>query len=342
MRTLIATVCFLSAISLVNVDLAEAKPRAAKVRKAKAKAKAKARAKRRQRPKKKLVATKQTRVGIEKLMGKYKFGMSSAQVVSQLESDIRAREEPILKSIKDPLEQDKRRREMFANIRKVKKNHIYFRGKRSPWDVSLVDKEFAHKNNEAMLVSWEKMERRFFFFHHDKLWKIFIAFNAEMFQDKTFEDFAGAMEARFGSAERKFSVTLTGDQKMDHLAWPQSGTTKLLAYDYTGFYGNFCLSLVNIPTWENVKSGREMNSPKRKYSDPLVESVTKDDGALRDDNEDIVDRITGKGTTAPSVGDSEGTSPSSPGTSRPDYDEPSKPKRRKKVDSKNPLDGLDI
>jgi hypothetical protein len=333
MRTLVTALCLFTATAFVATELPTGQVEARKRSKKK-------RRKRKVKRKKALKATKQTFTGLNKLMGKYKWGMSNAKVLRMIRDQIRAEEEPILKKIKDPLEQDKRRREMFAKLKKVKKNYVTFGGKRTPWDVSLVDKEFAHRNNESMAVVWKKKERRFFFFHHGQLWKLFIAFNAEMFEDKTFEDFAKVMEARFGPAERKFTVTLKGDQKMDHLAWPQAGRTKLLAYDLTAFYGNFCLSLVDMQTWANVKHGRELNSPKRKYSDPLVKAVTTPGGEGRDENEDIVDQITGKGTRAPAVGGSSGgTSPSSPSPSRPGYS-PARPK--KKLDPKNPLKGLDI
>jgi hypothetical protein len=330
MRTLVTALCLFTATAFVSTELPTGQVEARKKRKKRSKKKKKKR-------KTKLKATKATFTGITKLMGKFKWGMSNTKVLQMIRAQIRAEEEPILKKIKDPLEQDKRRREMFAKLRKVKKNYVEFLGKRTPWDVSLVDKEFAHKNNESMAVVWKKKERRFYFFHHGQLWKVFIAFNAEMFEDKTFEDFAQVMEKRFGSAERKFTVTLKGEQKMDHLAWPKAGRTKMLAYDLTAFYGNFCLSLVDMNTWSNVKHGRELNSPKRKYSDPLVKAVTTPGGSGGDANEDIVDRITGKGTTAPSVGGSSGGTPSSP---RPGYSPPRRPK--KKLDPKNPLKGLDI
>lgn len=322
MRTLITALCLFTAMAFVVTELPSGQVEARKRRKKRKRAV-------------KIRASKQTYTGIHKLMGGFKWGDSSAKVLKEIKKRIRAEEEPVLRKIKDPLEQDKARREMFARLRKVDKNHVQFTGKRTPWDVSLVDKEFAHKNNESMIVVWKKRERRFFFFHHDQLWKVFIAFNAEMFQDKTFEDFAGVMEGRFGRAQRKFSVTLKGDQKMDHLAWPKAGRTKLLAYDYTAFYGNFCLSLVDMNTWANVKSGRKMNSPKRKYSDPLVKAVTTPGGQGSDENENIVDQITGKGNPAPNVGSSEGSrSGSGPGYTPP--------KRRKKVNAKDPLKGLDI
>lgn len=281
MRTLVTTLCLFTATAFLTTALPAGSADARKRRKKRGRIK----------------ASKRTFTGINKLMGGFKWGDPSKKVITALKKQVRSEEEPALKKIKDPLEQDRQRRAMFAKLKKVDKNHVKFTGKRTPWDVSLVDKEFAHKNNESMVVMWKKRERRFYFFHNDRLWKMFIAFNADMFQDKTFEDFAGVMEGRFGRAQRKFSVTLKGDQKMDHLAWARAGRTQLLAYDYTAFYGNFCLSLVDMTTWRDVKSGRKANSPAGKYSDPLVKAVTTPGGVGRDENEDVVDRITGKGNS---------------------------------------------
>ena len=146
---------------------------------------------------------------------------------------------------------------------------------------------------------------------------------------------------QFGKAERKFTVTISGESKMDHLAWPKAGDTMMLAYDYTGFYGNFCLSLIDVNEFGNVKTGRKLNSPKRNYSDPLVEAVTKG-GSGKDANEDIVDQITGKGTRAPSIGGSGSSSSSGSSGSSGGSDSYTPPKRKKKINPKNPLDGLDI
>jgi hypothetical protein len=131
---------------------------------------------------------------------------------------------------------------------------------------------------------------------------------------------------------------------MDHMAWPPSGTTMMLAYDLTGFYGNFCLILINRTTFANVKQAREVNSPKRDYRDPLVEAVTSGGDSDRDSEEDIVDRITGKGVTPPSIGGSppsyQGGSDTTSGSSS--YPDTPRKRKKKKVDPKNPLEGLDI
>jgi hypothetical protein len=304
-------------------------------------------AKRKAKPKKKAaaaaalpaVATKETTVAIEKLMGVYKWGMSVQKVIGLLEKDVRDEMEPVIKKTVDPLAQDKIRKEMFERLKNVRKNHLKFEGKQTPWDVSLVDKEFAHKNNESMAVVWGKKDRRFYFFHNEKLWKIYIAFNAEMFDGKTFEDFAGTMETRFGKAERKFTTSLKGEAKFSHMQWPPSATTTLRAIDNTGFYGNFCLALSDKNEVGNVRAGRKVNSPKRDYSDPLVDAVTKDDGKGGDDNEDVVDRITGKSAKSPASDTGGDTSHKSkkPGSTPPPTETP----KKKKV-GKNPLDGLDI
>jgi hypothetical protein len=294
-----------------------------------------------------LKATEQTKLGIEKLMGVFKWGMPPQKVFAVLEKDIHAEFEPQVKATQDPMIQDRIRKEKNEKIKELKNNYVKFHGKQTSWDISMVDKEFAHKNNESMAVVWTKKDRRFFFFHNEKLYKLYIAFNADLYQDKTFEDFAQVMEARFGKAERKFTTTIKGDQVMDHLAWPPSGNTLLRAIDNTKLYSNFCLVLAEKSEVENVNSGRKMNSPKKEYSDPLVDQVVKGGGSGGDSEEDIVDRITGKGSRAPSVSDTgTGASPPPsarrPGSGRPEAAPAAKPKKGKKVDPKNPLDGLDI
>jgi hypothetical protein len=328
MRSVVAVLCAVAALSLCSQGT-EAKP------------KKKARAAKKAAP---AVATKETTVAIERLMGVFKWGMSPEKVLGVLEEEIRREMEPVIKKTADPMKQDRVRREMMDKVKALKQTYVKFEGKPTPWDVSLVDKEFAHKNNETMVVVWGKDDRRFYFFHNDRLWKIYIAFNTEKYDGKTFEDFSQAMEVKFGRAERKLTATLSGQMKLSHLAWPPTGTTLLRAIDNTGFYGNFCLALTDKSELSNVRHGRKINSPKKEYSDPLVEAVTKDSAGKADENEDIVDRITGRETKGPAVSDTAASSPSeaprrSPGRA-PEAAPPAK--RQKKINAKNPLDGLDL
>ena len=84
------------------------------------------------------------------------------------------------------------------------------------------------------MTLWEKDQRRFLFFWHDKLYKQFIAFNAEhpVFAGKSFDDFAKLIQNRYGPAEMKFTqMRPSDDMKLDHLEWPASGDYQLYAID---------------------------------------------------------------------------------------------------------------
>lgn len=295
------------------------------------------------------VASQKTTVAVERLLTPFKWGMTPQQVIKVLQNDMRkGYAKPLKAASNDPIAYDRVRRDMMGALKKVEQSHVKFEGRRVPWDVSMVEREYAHKNNEAMIVRWTSDDRRFYFFHNERLWKIFIAFNAEMFEGKTFNDFAEVMETRFGRAEQKFAATIKGDAKMAYLAWPPSKTTILRALDNTKIYGNFCLILMDKLELPRVMEGRRMNSPGKKSGDPLVDAVLKDQGTVGgQENDDIVDQITGRGSQVPVATDgsedsaSSGSSGSSSSSSSTESSPPPK-RKRKKLDANNPLDGIDL
>ena len=102
---------------------------------------------RKRRRKKAKKAAVKTKVGLIKLMGKFKWGMKPGKILKDLEVKIAKTYKKKIENEKDPLRQDRLRKEMLTAIRKLKKNHVRFTGKQSPWDLSLIDKEYSHKNN---------------------------------------------------------------------------------------------------------------------------------------------------------------------------------------------------
>ncbi|MCB9557654.1 MAG: hypothetical protein H6707_16210 [Deltaproteobacteria bacterium] len=296
-------------------------------------------------------APQKTSAGIDRLLGKYKWGMTPEQVIGVVAKQIEAKyKKPLKDASKDELKYDTLRREMMEKIAEFKKTRVRFDGQKLGWDVSLIDKQFAHKNNESMLVRWRQHDRRFFFFHHNRLYKLFIAFNADRFAGKNFDDFAQAMQGRFGPAEKKTRTTITGRKEMAFLQWPPAGPTQLRAIDLTGLYGNFCLVLFERATHARVAEGRELNSPRHKRGDGLIDAVTAKgtDSSARTGNEDIVDQITGRGVKRPGGGDpipaapAPSTTAGSTGSSQRNEGQPSAPRKRQKIDPKDPLKGLDL
>jgi hypothetical protein len=228
------------------------------------------------------------------LAGKFKWGMTPDDIQKVIGETIKAKYQDQITKETDVYQQDTLRKQRDDEIAKVKDSYIKFDGQKSGWDVSIIDKEFAHRNGEAMLVFWEKDQRRFLFFHNDHLYKQFIAFNAEhpAFQNKTFDDFAKLIEKRFGPAEMKFANLRTKDeQTLDHLEWAPSDDNELWAIDQSQFYGNFCLVLKQRSVAQQLAKAH--SAGKGGTSNALIESVTTRDKIEGDPNDNIVDQITG-------------------------------------------------
>jgi len=248
-------------------------------------------------------ASAQTKQAISDLMGRYKWGMTRDQVATVIEENVRAEYEEKMKETPDAWEQQKLRDEMMARIKEFQESYYEFDGRKGGWDVSIIDTEFAHKNGETMLVVWERDQRRFFFFHRGKLYKMFVALNAEKFKGKTFDDFAQLIQDRYGTAETRYTPNRFGTPVFDRLIWPPAGSTELQAVDRSGFYGNFCLNLLDLDEWGRVTQGREVNSPKAAGGDPEVEeALNESDIDTKDAHEDVVDLITKRRTEGPKVG----------------------------------------
>jgi hypothetical protein len=227
------------------------------------------------------------------LAGKFKWGMSPDDINKIIGEQISAKYQEMIAKESDVYQQDMLRKERQEEMEKAKASYVKFDGQKSGWDVSIIDKEFAHKVGESMMIFWEKDQRRFLFFYNEKLYKQFIAFNSEhpAFQNKTFDDFAKLIEKRFGPAEMKFANLRTKDeQTLDHLEWAPSGDDELWAIDQSQFYGNFCLVLRQRSVAAQLEKAHA--SKNAHAGNALIDSVTTRDKIEGDPNSNIVDEIT--------------------------------------------------
>ncbi len=237
---------------------------------------------------------------IGELAGKFKWGTSPEEVIKVISDGIHAKYVELAKKEPDVYKQDQLRKDEGDEIQKVKDSYIKFDGVAAgnkEWSTSLVQAEFAPRNDESMVTMWERDQRRFLFFWHDRLYKQYIAFNNEhpVFAGKTFDDFAKIIQNRYGQAEMKFAQKRTSDDMtLHHLEWPAAGEFQLYAIDQSDFYGNFCLVLFNPGVAKQVESARTEHNTKPHAGSALIDAVTQPEKNSNDSNENIVDQITGK------------------------------------------------
>ena len=240
---------------------------------------------------------------VGELAGKFKWGMTPEEAQKVISDGIHAKYAEMIKKELDVYKQDQLRKDETDEVQKVKDSYVKFDGitpGTKEWGTSIVQSEFAPRNDESMMTLWEKDQRRFLFFWHDKLYKQYIAFNAEhpVFAGKSFDDFAKLIQNRYGPAEMKFTQMKTkSDMKLDHLEWPASGDYQLYAIDQSEFYGNFCLVLFQPSVAKQVDAARTEHNTKPAHGNALIDAVTQQPKVGNDANENIVDQITGKTPT---------------------------------------------
>ncbi len=230
--------------------------------------------------KKKRNTKSSTATAIKALQGPYKFGSNQKTIFAQLKKLMTKRYLKIIEKTQGDIAKDKVRRIMHRSLKKLKKNVTAFRGKKTGWDTSIIDDQFAHGNNESMVAYVDKGEQKFFFFHNNKLYKIFISLPTKQFSGYSFAKFQMAMEAAYGKAQEVYITGVGGDSELHHLRWIGSGGIELWAMDKTDVYGNFVFILVDTAAQKTVLAERKSRGVKIASGgdfeiNPIVKKVTK-------------------------------------------------------------------
>ena len=243
-------------------------------------------------PKKKPVATAPMKITAEhkkaltELMGEFKFGMEKDAIVGILTKQLDERYAEQIAGTSDIYTQDKLRKEKKEELARVTKSYVEFQGTKTGWDVSIIDSEFGHKNDESMLVYWEnqggKNQRRFFFFHEGKLYKMFIALDTKPFAEdqRNFDFFRGLMEGRFGK----------GKEETGKITW-RTEAFEVKAIDKIQFYDTFGLVIADARVQAAVVQARADKAEPKATDNNILKSVTEkgaDDKPSLDDNKDVL------------------------------------------------------
>jgi hypothetical protein len=244
----------------------------------------------------KQVGAKLSERALGELMGPYKFGMDKQDVLRVLSAKINERYKDRIAGTADVYAQDKLRRDRQGEFDRIKKSYVEFLGKKTGWDVSIVDDQFAHETGEAMMVHWENApesgrdQRRFFFFHKGRLYKMFIALNSAQLKDeqKNFTYFQGLMEQRYGAGKV--------NTEKGYIEW-KSPAYRVLALDRLSFYGSFCL-VISDPQEDaqlvSIRESHKKQKPENKVIKSVMEKDAKDGTPGLEDNRAAVEGVVGK------------------------------------------------
>jgi hypothetical protein len=226
---------------------------------------------------------------LAELYAGFKFGMTKDDVVNVLKKQIDQKYEERMKGTTDVAAQDRLRSEKKGEIARVTQSYTVFDGKRTGWDVSIIDGEFAHNTGESMFEKWEnqngKNQRRFFFFHDGKLWKMFVSLDVSILPEdkKNFETFAKVMQGQYGAGDVEPGVITWRTAEFDVRA-----VDKLKTYDALG------LVIEDPHVKKDLVAIREAKAPPKKETNAVIKSVIDTDKADKMDynkNSDAVNAV---------------------------------------------------
>jgi hypothetical protein len=282
-------VSLLAAAPLVVAPQADAKPAAAKPVAAKDKAK----------PRKLTPVSAEHKKALAELHGGFKFGMTKDEVISVFSKQLDERYDDRIKATTDVAAQDQLRREKRGEVSRLQGSFISFdTGKPSPWDVSIVDAEFAHNTGEAMLERWEnqagKNQRRFFFFYQGKLWKMFVSLDVSILPEdkKNFATFRAYMEGKYGP----------GDIEGGRITW-RTNEFDVRALDKLKSYDALALAIEDPRVKKEVESVRQAKAPPPKETSSVIRAVVDVDHTdhpdVKQNNNAVDEVIRAQGGTPP-------------------------------------------
>lgn len=189
-------------------------------------------------------------LGVAALTKGFEWGMSPDAVLAKLGESVNKYFDDQLKETKNPMDQDRIRKERSEQINELKKGHIKFTGSsKHKWGVSLIQFEFADDNNEEMIWIKEGQQlRKFYFFKDGQLWKIVYAFNREKWPDKEYDAIVDA------SFKKWFGVNPAAKVKQDpktaavllrYFEWLGEKSEKVRSFDMTQVHGIVMVAVVD-------------------------------------------------------------------------------------------------
>lgn len=209
---------------------------------------------------------------LAELYAGFKFGLSKDEVLGVLMKQLEQKYEAQIKATEDIRAQDALRAEKKAELARIKQSYITFQGQRTGWNVSIIEDEFAHHTGESMLERWEnsggKNQRRFYFFHDGKLWKMVVSLDVSILppDKKNFDTFKTVMLGQYGA----------GDVEPGLITW-RTSEFHVRAVDKLATYDALALAIEDPRVKQDLVAIREAKAPPKKETSSIIKAVLETD-----------------------------------------------------------------
>jgi hypothetical protein len=228
------------------------------------------------------------------LMNGMTWGMTKDQVVEAVKLEIKNVYWPQIQEVADDgVAEQALRTRMERDQQRFVDSCIQFTGQQTPWNVSMIDTEFTHNNQEEMCKYERSDATDFFFFIRGKLWKIFRTLKSEGLTTAppTFDEMRATMEGQYGPGEEIREVDpYRLESKVVAVKWVDSQTE--LQMRWLDLYSVFAVVLTERATLGSLTTLRRVTSTSTTEQSGLTQAVTE--GVASDENSDVVQRLRGQ------------------------------------------------
>jgi len=223
-------------------------------------------------PKKIVPVSAENKKKLAELYAGYKFGMTKDEVIGVLAKQLDQRYEEKIKATTDVTMQDRLRKEKKTELSRANASYTTFEGKKGGWDVSIVEEEFAHNTGESMFERWENQDgrnqRRFFFFHDGRLWKMFVQLDVSILPEdkKNFESLVKVMTGKYGP----------GNIEDKRITW-HTDEFHVHAIDKLKDYGALAMVIEDPREKRELVALREAKKPPKEETSAVIKAVIDPD-----------------------------------------------------------------
>ena len=213
---------------------------------------------------------------IQNALGAVRWGMSKADLIKLLKTQIRAEYEQQIKAERDPMRQDAIYQDAKQRAQRLEDSFVSFDGAKSGWDVSPIAKEFTRDNREAMLVVPGKGTRDMYFFIQGKLWKWYREIDAKAVDASSVTD---TLKQGLGAGKPQKTRRDESNAPYPGMTWSDE-TTQVTALDRGA---ETCLVFEDLRTLENLDKLRfRAQASTGKSSEKVIDLILLSDAERKE------------------------------------------------------------